>query len=145
MRVRYYLYLWLSCLIIYSCENSHILHVRTQPVGDAHVQGQFLIVTGAGGIKSHQAREMERSNLKLSARRAAILDAERNALRYLDLAERVKVGSVEYEHVEGVVKGSEVIREEWTSDNQYNITLKIRINGAGSLAEGLGYKKIAIR
>jgi hypothetical protein len=114
-------------------------------VGDAHVQGQFLIVSGAGGIKSHQAREVDQNNQKSRARRAAILVAERNALRYLDLAERVRVGSVEYERVEGVVKGSEVIREEWTSDNQYNITLKIRINGAGSLAEGLGYKKIVIR
>ena len=145
MRIRCYLYLWLSCLIFFSCKNSHILIVRTQPVGDAHVQGQFLIVSGAGGIRSHQARGMEQGNLKLSARRAAILDAERNALRYLGIAERVRVGSVEYEHVEGVVKGAEVIREEWTSDNQYIITLKIRLNGAGSLAEGLGCKKIVIR
>ena len=145
MRVRNFLHLWLLCLIIFSCESSRILHVRAQPMSNARMQGQFLIVSGAGGIKSHQACEMEPSKIKLSARRAAILDAERNALRYLGLAERIRIGSVEYEHMEGVVKGAEVIHEEWTSDVQCNITLKIRLNGASGLARGLGYKKIVIK
>ena len=146
MKIRYLLQIGPLCFILLSCSSPRVLKVLP-PHGaeDTYVQGNYLIVSGGGEVKDRPAPSGDTVRLRLGARRAAILDAQRNSLRFLGLAQRVKVGSVEYERVEGIVKGSQIIHEEWPTPHQTRITLKIPLNGPGSLAEGLNYNEIIIK
>jgi hypothetical protein len=124
-----------------SCRQSNILRVESGYRDYCRVKDNYLIVSGTG----EQSGKDYPENQKLMARRAAIVDAQRNSLRYLGLARRIKQGSVEYERVEGIVKGAAVVREDWPSPQKVNITLKIPINGQESLSEGMNYERIDIK
>lgn len=138
------LIMFLASLLMISCGNSNTLRVSAPRSAAGRVDGNYLIISGLGGEEGSEIADADRGNARLSARRAAILDAQRNTLRYLGIAEKIKRGSVEYERVEGVVKGSQVVGEDWQGDNQYRLTLRVPLNGQGSLAEGLNYKKIIV-
>ncbi len=125
-----------------ACHSSPRLHVKRPAHQGARMENGHLIVEGRGR-PSTAADNPEQA--RFMAMRAATLDAQRNTLRFLGLAERIHQGSVEYERIEGVVKGARVLSEEWSPRDGAFVRLRIPLNGPGSLAEGLGYEVITIK
>lgn len=145
MKIKYGLTLLLAICV--ACPGRRdVLKVKL-PRGatDCQVQGNFLLVSGMGKVSQRDAGTTEPANLNLLARRAAIVDAQRNTLRCLGLARRVQRGGTTYETLGGIVKGAQAVREETPAPDTVHITLKVPLNGPGSLAEGLHYSRIIIK
>jgi hypothetical protein len=145
MNKKIFLILFILCLTMYGCSGSNILNVsRSVSSKYARQDGNFLIVKGSA-IFSGKMKVDPDGKTKLMLKRAACLDAHRNTLRALGIAEKIRTGSVEYEKVEGVIKGAEKAGETWLSPGHVEITIKVPLNGQISLSEALNYKKIRIK
>ena len=101
----------------------------------------FVEATGTG-VPSSIAKSPAQG--RLMARRAAIVDAQRNLLESIEgvkITAETTVQNFETTNdmvrtqVTGVVKGSKIVNEQQLPDGTYQVTLRINLYGNGSLAE----------
>jgi hypothetical protein len=76
------------------------------------------------GIGYPPIRVQNSAQARLMAKRAAILDGYRNALKK-DLKTQDDEGKDYYLNLSGFVRGSEVIKEEYLSDGSVRVTLRV--------------------
>ena len=76
------------------------------------------------GIGYPPIRAQNRVQARLLARRAAILDAYRNALKAAGATEDEEQKDF-YSSLSGFIRGSETVREEYLSDGGVEVTLKV--------------------
>ena len=109
------------------------------------VKNDFVYVTGVGELEGGGNFSTAVSQDKASARRAAILDAKRNFLKYLGKARKIKEGSKRYETLSGMVVDGMPVQEEIIRDSQIKVTYRFQLNGEKGLSEILGVKEIKVR
>ncbi|QDR83181.1 LPP20 family lipoprotein [Sporomusa termitida] len=101
----------------------------------------FVEATGTG-VPSSIAKSPAQA--RLMARRAAIVDAQRNLLESIEgvkITAETTVKNFETTNdtvrtqVTGIVKGSKIVNEQQVFDGTYQVTLRVNLYGHGSLAE----------
>lgn len=101
----------------------------------------FVEATGTG-VPSSIAKSPAQA--RLMARRAAIVDAQRNLLESIEgvrITAKTTVQNLETTddtirtQVTGIVKGAKIVNEQQLLDGTYQVTLRINLYGSGSLAE----------
>lgn len=131
-------------IILSSCSHKPTIRLPLDEL-NFQVRHDYVYICGYGDIESGKRFSEADAQEKAMARRAAILDAKRNFLRYMGKAKKIKEGSKLQETLSGMVLDGQPVQEDIIKDLQIKVTYRFLLNGKKGLNEVLGVDKIYIK